>query len=65
METHFKWVKCFRQHCQLLPACRLKPLLARAGTVYLHELDSATLADLAPDTMNLAPTPKDPSKAEN
>ena len=49
-ETHFNWVECFnkeQQDCRLLPACRLKPVLAKAGEAYLRVLDGTTLSDIA------------------
>jgi Rrf2 family nitric oxide-sensitive transcriptional repressor len=49
MEKHFDWVECFdeeRQHCRLLPNCRLKLLFAHAGDTYLQVLDGATLSDV-------------------
>ena len=49
LEEDFDVVECFTGsgRCRIEPGCRLKPLLGRAVDAFLHELDSATLADIA------------------
>lgn len=68
MEKRFYWVECFNpehQHCRLLPRCRLKHLLDRAGQAYLQVLDSATLADLVVQKTALSQVPESsPEKME-
>lgn len=62
METHFNWVECFNpalQQCRLLPSCRLKQLLERAGNAYLQVLDASTLADLLASNVTFSLTRED------
>jgi len=48
LEEDFAVVECFTGsgRCRIEPGCRLKPLLGRAVDAFLHELDTATLADI-------------------
>lgn len=49
-ETDFRLVECFEpgsNECSLTPSCRLKGVFQSALKAYFHELDRATLADIA------------------
>jgi Rrf2 family nitric oxide-sensitive transcriptional repressor len=59
-ETDFRMVECFdsrTNHCTLTPTCRLKHVLDAALKAYFHELDGATLADIAGPAPGKSRTP--------
>ncbi|MCH1926034.1 Rrf2 family transcriptional regulator [Shewanella sp. C32] len=53
LEHSLEPVDCNKPYCRLVPACRLKEVLADAVYAYLHVLDKYTLADVVANGSDL------------